>query len=501
VVVYIVERVILVNKKGFTLVEILAVIVVLSLVITVVATKGFGAFDNAKNKIDKMNEDAIVEAAEIIKIDIEHCDYDINSDLLDLFDVNNCDELTNGLSSTNGINITLDKMLEKEYITGKSIEDIEDVYLYTINYKKVGNEIKYSEPIKEEKKAYLVNSFLSNILTSFGITKTDIIEIHFVKYVDEDKDKNLKEVSTNTIKSNMKVYSWIKEVDGKIKLYIGSEGKIYAPESSNQIFYNYTVLEKIKFDNFDTSNVISMTDMFRECIALKELDLSSFDTSEVTSMYTMFYNCKSLKKLDLSSFNTENVTSMLWMFGYCTSLEELDLSSFKTDSVTDMSYMFYYNNKLKKLNLSSFNTEIVENMGNMFGYCRSLEELELSSKFNTKEVTDMQNMFYYNEKLKELDLSSFNTENVTNMSSMFRDCTSLEKLDLSSFNTEKVTNMSRMFQNNRFKELNISGFDTKSVTNSQYMFYGASIGNICYNQSTTSNISSLIPTTAKLECN
>ena len=36
------------SKKGFTLVELLAVIVILGIIITITATKGFGAFDNTK---------------------------------------------------------------------------------------------------------------------------------------------------------------------------------------------------------------------------------------------------------------------------------------------------------------------------------------------------------------------------------------------------------------------------------------------------------------------
>ena len=54
------------NKKGFTLVELIATIVILALVIVIVATKGFGAFDSAKNKITTMNEESLKEFAEIV---------------------------------------------------------------------------------------------------------------------------------------------------------------------------------------------------------------------------------------------------------------------------------------------------------------------------------------------------------------------------------------------------------------------------------------------------
>ena len=64
--VYIQEKVKKMNKKGFTLVEILAVIVILSLVVTITATKGFGTFGNAKNKITKENERIIKESVNVL---------------------------------------------------------------------------------------------------------------------------------------------------------------------------------------------------------------------------------------------------------------------------------------------------------------------------------------------------------------------------------------------------------------------------------------------------
>ena len=52
------------NKKGFTLVEILATISILSLIMIIVATKGFGVFDSTKGKINNLNKE------NLIKIDI-----------------------------------------------------------------------------------------------------------------------------------------------------------------------------------------------------------------------------------------------------------------------------------------------------------------------------------------------------------------------------------------------------------------------------------------------
>ena len=58
--------------------------------------------------------------------------------------------------------------------------------------------------------------------------------------------------------------------------------------------------------------IVSMSGMFYESKATS-LDLSSFDTSKVTNMYRMFMYSQATS-LDLSSFDTSKVTDMGWMF-------------------------------------------------------------------------------------------------------------------------------------------------------------------------------------------
>jgi len=110
--VFIVERVILMNKKGFTLVELLAVIAILSIIITLVATNGFGVFENSKKKIYEENEKAIYEAANVFSLDINHCeaiqDEDTIKTFFDTYDLKCSDYIRikdiikrHGINSTN----------------------------------------------------------------------------------------------------------------------------------------------------------------------------------------------------------------------------------------------------------------------------------------------------------------------------------------------------------------------------------------------------------------
>ncbi len=117
------------NKKGFTLVELLAVIVILGLVITIVGTKGFGAFDNTKKAITRQNINAIKESAKVYLTDVIYCDDDIDTDFvnetklsLNLDEsVKNCEDLKTYYNISRTIPFSFLK--DNKYISGSDIED------------------------------------------------------------------------------------------------------------------------------------------------------------------------------------------------------------------------------------------------------------------------------------------------------------------------------------------------------------------------------------------
>ena len=133
-------------------------------------------------------------------------------------------------------------------------------------------------------------------------------------------------------------------------------------------------LTHISFDNVDTSNVMNMNMMFRDCTSLTNLDISSFDTSKVTDMRNMFKSCSNLTTLDLSNFDTSKVTDMEYMFYECSKLTTLDVSHFDTSNVTNMHDIFFDCKSLTSLNLSNFDTNNVTDMRYMFDGCNSLTE-------------------------------------------------------------------------------------------------------------------------------
>ena len=221
-------------------------------------------------------------------------------------------------------------------------------------------------------------------------------------------------------------------VTSKLCTYINNK-----PVTSMSYMFAGSKATTLDLSSFNTSKVTNMSNMF-EGSAATTLDLSSFNTSNVANMRYMFYD-SAATTLNLSSFDTSNVTSMVSMFSECTA-PTLDLSNFDTSNVTDMSHMFS-GSAATTLDLSSFNTSNVTNMRGMF-YGSKATTIDLSS-FDTSNVTNMNSMFSYS-KVPALDLSGFDTSNVTDMSFMFAG-SKVTILDLSSFNTSNVTNMNAMF--------------------------------------------------------
>ena len=94
------------------------------------------------------------------------------------------------------------------------------------------------------------------------------------------------------------------------------------------MFYNCSNIYEINFLNFDTSQVMTMHNMFCHCELLTSLNLSNFDTSNVLDMSYMFYFCELITSLNLSNFNTSKVINMDEMFDGCTNLIYINLINF-----------------------------------------------------------------------------------------------------------------------------------------------------------------------------
>lgn len=110
-------------KKGFTLVELLGVVVVLGLLIVITATNGFGIFNKVKDSINTIEEDNLLEAARVFLVDVDN---DLCSPALETDLGTTCSSLRNscrvetGTDVGNACMVTV-KILEKyDYFDDKS---------------------------------------------------------------------------------------------------------------------------------------------------------------------------------------------------------------------------------------------------------------------------------------------------------------------------------------------------------------------------------------------
>ena len=165
------------------------------------------------------------------------------------------------------------------------------------------------------------------------------------------------------------------------------------PIVSMEVMFQDSKATSIDLSSFDTSKVTDMDRMFSYSAATEIKGLENFNTSKVTKMDEMFAESK-VTTLNLSSFDTSKVTRMDFMFEYSAATEIKGLENFDTSNVTNMRYMFS-NSRATSLDLSSFDTSNVTNMSFMFSDSK-VTSLDLSS-FDTSNVTDMSQMFSYSK--------------------------------------------------------------------------------------------------------
>ena len=323
-------------KKGFTLSELLAVILIIS-IISLVSIMGITKVIN--NSRESMYNTQIKSIENSLKLwgaeNIEvlpqtgKCIYMTLDDLITLgyIDDNIIDARDNSaLSGEMKLKISSTTKAKSNRIVTNYYVDVANVddcnYLYgdftLLNGEEFNRKIKRH---MNNRDTILDTKLKSIIFLNAGQIPTGINEETFKAYDSID-------LSINNDESVMGYFS------GNI-LYVYSDGILYANTISDRMFYGMTALESIDFSGLDTRNVISMTSMFDHCSSLSFLNLTSFDTSNVLKMDNMFRDCKKLSKLDISTFKLLKVygTNGLHqgMFSGCENLYITVSSEIKTN--------------------------------------------------------------------------------------------------------------------------------------------------------------------------
>ena len=466
------------KKKGFTLVELLAVIAILAILVIIALPNVLKMYNDSKknafmteaqNLAKEVSSKYISESMKGNKVTVisnKQNPLDMTGRELEYnFELDSQGKIKNMIVSNGTYCISTNKDYTK--ITRNDISD-------KCSYEKLHNIVGTLKNKFYEKSGRTDRSLVSSIVFYSDGRTINGAESYDVS---EKKDGSIKMyVSQNSENTSL------------VDLTIVANGKIAFPEDSSNLFAFYKTMgcdsssniSVIDFNHsVDTSNVKNMEGMFEQASGLavyegrknfvrkdiKNLDLSGWNTDSVENMASMFRDI-SVENVNLDELNTSSVTEMYGMFEG-SRITSLDLSNFDTKNVVEMGSMFGGIETTKIKGLNKFNTSKVTNMSCMF-LGNKAENLDLSN-FDTSNVTSMWGMFE-GSRITNLDLSSFNTSKVTNMKEMFNGAIVAEIKGLNKFNTSKVTDMVWMFSWSTITTLDLSSFDTSKVRDMRWMF-------------------------------
>ena len=502
------------NKKGFTLVELLAVIAILAILVIIALPNVINMYTKAQkeafltetkklySEAEKKyisssisgNTNTIINSEDDSKLDmtgekLKYCILLYNNGKVKDLKVSNGKWIANLDNSKTIEELTIDDLeegnLDDYDCKGSQVMSPAPVYCtfdgemvqgaqytdgqYTYYYKQ-----KYDE--YWDVSVHLYQPGWVNISEDvWGVKFNDTsfsgkIDSKFCTYINNkpvvEVNKMFEGVNAETVNLNKFDFSLIKKglFTGATFSYLDFNGvDLSMMNNMDSLFYSVKAKEFRNFNKVNTSGVTSMKNMFAYS-KINELDLRSFDTSKVTDMSGMFDQAD-IAKIDLTSFDTSNVTNMSHMFSGVNMDNVIGFNKLSTKNVTSM-YGMFMGAKWQSLDFSNFDTSKVTEMTDMF-FGTNAPTIDLSS-FDTSKVTIMYRMFYAN-KATSLNLSSFDTSNVTNMYDMFSN-SKATTLDLSSFDTSKVTDMSFMFSNSAATtgyakdQTTADRFNNKSIT-------------------------------------
>ncbi|WP_203626151.1 BspA family leucine-rich repeat surface protein [Lacticaseibacillus mingshuiensis] len=195
---------------------------------------------------------------------------------------------------------------------------------------------------------------------------------------------------------------------------------------------------------WNTSHVTTFANMFADTGSILtpfEMDLSDWQTGSATSLNSMFDHCYASDLGSLDNWDTSHVTDMTNLFSYAQSLTNIGkLTNWQVGNVTTMSGMFNIANKLTDIgDLSGWDVSKVTNMNTAFGSMTRIGSLGDLGSWNTSSVTNMTAMFGGTSVASLGDISHWDVSHVTVMSAMFSGMPNLTVLDLSGWDTRSVS--------------------------------------------------------------
>ena len=533
------------KEKGFTLVELLAVIVILAIIMLIAIPAVLNSLEGARRRTFMSFADKSVSLSYKQLIEDVDLNGSINTSSCVIYNI----KTDLGLSNTGSFEgwVLINSETEDAYITLFNKELALVAYHYSDSTSKMEASIvnKSSVDPEELTSEYLCNhsdcsscsegekiidnsefKIKNSALLDVGRNINKKVKILFegsasaydvkeLKRIVRDFSGNYPEdsivISSDT--SLYKVWAW-KDGD-TLYYYSDTPYDIYMNPDSSDLFYDYSRLIEIDLSQLNSSLVTNMNYMFCGNRSLETIDLSSLNTSNVTSMEGMFLDCRKLVEINFGNIDLSSLKNISGMFAYAVELTEVDLTSFEKAKLTEVGSLFCgvgynriggasYAMKIKNIKgIEKIDTSNIKDFSSMFFYCEYIEYIDVSN-WDTSKATNMGYMFAYCRNLKKLDVSKWNTSKVSSFYDMFMSCGKLETLDVSNWDTRNATSFSDMFNWCwSLKELDVSKWVTSNVTSMRGMFSGCnsimSLDVSNFDTSKVTNMSSMLSGLEKVD--
>ena len=361
------------NKKGFTLVELLAVIAILAILVIIALPNVIKLYNNAKKNTFLTEAKTVYKEAanKYITESMKGNKVNYISSTKNSLELNGSKDIEYKISLNNDGSIRRFQVKNNSYCINGKYNDANELII---------------DDVTEKECTEIDATYCKSNLSSLSTGSEVVIGKYTYRYnqsYDNDKWNDFSQYATKgwgVILTDKDSTEAITEVPCTFIDNI--------PIVNMTNTYSYSKAKSIDLSNINTSRVNAMSSLFRSAEA-ESINIIDLDTSNIGSTFFMFNGIKA-KSLDLSSMDTSKVRYMSGMFMY-SAPTTLDVSSFNTKNVSDMQSMFSESQAIEIKGLENFDTLSLTSTYQMFHSCNA-KTLDLSS-FDTSKVTNMNNMF------------------------------------------------------------------------------------------------------------
>jgi predicted ribosomally synthesized peptide with SipW-like signal peptide len=169
--------------------------------------------------------------------------------------------------------------------------------------------------------------------------------------------------------------------------------------SMKGMFSGSKSLTTLDVSKWNTSNVTDMSAMFMRCLSLKSLDVGNWDVSKVTTFNSFLSgfvigdtSAMAIESINVDNWTTTSLTNMYQMFCFCPKLKTLNVKNWDVSKVTDM-YGTFDNIGVTELDISTWNTANLADMGYMFAGSANLKTIYVGDGWSIAAATNAYKMF------------------------------------------------------------------------------------------------------------